>query len=221
MYNVPVMKLEITLEKRDVSIKNEALRTSGKIPVIYYMNGKEATSAVVNYVDFVKLYREAGESTMITLKTQDGDKQALVQAFQQDPVTGKVLHIDFKIIEAGKPIEVAIPLEFVGKSPAVSNGLGTLTRAMDEVTVRVLPKDLPSHLDVDISSLETTEDQFLIKDLKVPVGVEILAEPEEAIVVISSIKEEAEEETATEIDFDSITVEKKGKIEKPEDADSE
>lgn len=207
------MTLEIALEKRDEKLNNDAVRAADKIPVVYYGGGKDSTQGVVNYNDFVKMYREAGESTMITLKTPAGDEQALVQDFQLDPVSGKVLHVDFKIIEAGKPIEVTVPLEFIGASPAVSNGLGTLTKAMTEINIKVLPKDLPSHIDVNIESLETMEDQILVKDLQVPATVELLVEEDAAVAVVSAIKEESEDEASGEIDFDSIEVEKKGKDE--------
>lgn len=207
------MTLEITLEKRDEKVNNDAVRAAGNIPVVYYGGDKTATSGVVNYNDFVKMYREAGESTMITLKTAEGDEQALVQDFQLDPVSGKVLHVDFKIIEAGKPIEVTVPLEFIGTAPAVKNGLGTLTKVMHEIDIKVLPKDLPSHIDVDVAVLETMEDQILVKDLQVPGTVELLAEEDAAVAVISAIKEESEEEGSGEIDFDSIAVEAKGKKE--------
>ncbi len=215
------MTLEISTEKRDASINNETLRASGKIPAIYYMNGTEAVSVAVDYVAFVKLYREAGESTMVTLKTDDGDKQALVQEFQLDPVSGKVLHVDFKLVEAGKPIEVTVPLEFIGVAPAVSNSLGLLMKVMEEVTIKVLPKDLPSHIDVDISGLETLEDSILVKDIQVPSTVEILAEEDATVATVNAAKEEVEEEVEGEIDFSSIEVEKKGKEEEEEEAPAE
>ena len=215
------MTLEITVEKRDASINNDTLRASGKIPAVYYMAGKETASAVVDYNDFIKLYREAGESTMITLKTPEGDEQALVQDFQLDPVSGKVLHVDFKLIEAGKPIEVTVPLEFIGTAPAVSNGLGLLTKVITEVTIKVLPKDLPSHLDVDISSLETLEDSILVKDMTIPSTIEILAEEDTTVATVNPVKEETEEEEAGDIDFSAIEVEKKGKDEEEGEAAAE
>jgi len=211
------MTLEIKVEKRDASIKNDALRVSGKIPAVYYMNGKESVSITIDYVEFVKLYREAGESTMITLKTADGDEQALVQAFQLDPVSGKVTHVDFKLIEAGKPIEITVPLQVIGTSPAVSEGLGLLMQVMEEVTIKVLPKDLPSHIDVDISVLATLDDSILVKDIQVPATVEILSEEDATVATVNAVKEEVEEEEAGDIDFSAIEVEKKGKEEVPEE----
>ena len=211
------MTLEITAEKRDASINNQDLRASGKIPAVYYMNGKEAASVAIDYAEFIKLYREAGESTMITLKTADGDEQALVQAFQLDPVSGKVLHVDFKLIEAGKAIEVTVPLEFTGTAPAVSTGLGLLMKVMTEVTIKVLPKDLPSHIDVDIASLATLDDSILVKDIQVPATVEILSEEDATVATVNAVKEEVEEEEAGDIDFSAIEVEKKGKEEVPEE----
>jgi large subunit ribosomal protein L25 len=209
------MTPEITLQEKDASITNEMLRTSGKLPVIYYGNGKEAVQGVVEYVDFLKLYREAGESTMITLKTAKGNLDALVQDFQKDAISGKLLHVDFKLVEAGKPIEVTVPLEFVGTSPAAKSGLGTVTKALHEIDIKVLPKDLPHSITVDISSLVTADDQILVKDIKVPNTITVLTDAESAVVVIAAIKEETGEESNT-IDFSQIEVKKKGKVETEE-----
>jgi large subunit ribosomal protein L25 len=215
------MTLQLQAQKRDEQKKLDTLRAEEMIPAVFYGAGKESTAIQLVYGDFVKVFREAGESTMIDLSVDGQTEQVLVQAIQKDPVSGKILHIDFKVIEAGKAIEVTVPLTFVGESPAVKNSLGSLNRVMHEVTLEVLPKDLPSEIEVDISSLETADDQILVKDLKVSAGT--ISEDEEAVVaVISAAREEKEEEASEEIDFSAIEVEKKGKAEEaPEDASKE
>jgi len=215
------MTFTLKAEKRDPKIKNEDLRNAGQIPAIYYGANKDSVSITINYAEFIKLYKEAGESSMITLTTPDGDKPALVCDFQKDAISGKIIHVDFKIIDASKPIEVAIPFEFVGESPAVHNGLGTMTKVMHEIEVRVLPKDLPHEITVDISVLVTLEDQILVKDLKLPAGVEVLSDAESAVVVMAAIREEKEEEASAPIDFSQIEVEKKGKEETPGEGEAE
>jgi large subunit ribosomal protein L25 len=208
------MTFELQTQSRDARVDLEALRLEGNIPAVFYGAGAESTPITLNYNDFVKVYREAGESTMITLKTGAGNKQALVQDMQQDAVSGKVIHVDFKIIEAGKPIIVTIPLEFVGQSAAVKANLGSLNKVLHEVEIEVLPKDLPSSLDVDLTLLDQPDSQILAKDIKLPAG-ELITDPESVVAVISAAREESDE-TNTDIDFSQIQVQKKGKEEKPE-----
>lgn len=212
---LPVMTFELTSKNRDAKADLAALRSEGLVPAVYYGAGKESTPITVNYVEFVKVFREAGESSMITLKTDNGEEQVIVQDIQQDPVKGNVLHVDFKVIEAGKLMEVTIPLEFVGESPAVKNGLGSLTKALQEIEIEVLPQDLPHGLEVDISVLTDLDAVIHAKDIKLPAGT-LLTDPEAVVALVSAAREETEEETATEIDFSAIEVQKKGKAEEAE-----
>jgi large subunit ribosomal protein L25 len=210
------MTFKLTAQKRNPKANPDAIRSAGQIPAVFYGGGKDTTSVSLDEGEFLKVFREAGESTMIDLATEEGTKQVLVQDIQRDPVSGNVLHVDFKVIEAGKSIEVTVPLEFIGVSPAVKGGHGTLNKVMHEITLEVLPRELPSHIDVDISSLATLEDQILVQDLKVSAG-KILDDAESAVAVISAAREEESEEPAEVIDFSSIEVEKKGKTESTEE----
>jgi len=61
-------------------------------------------------------------------------------------VKGFPIHVDFLAIDMNKPIEVAVPLEFVGIAPAEKDGLGVLVKALHEVEIKALPKDIPHTL---------------------------------------------------------------------------
>jgi large subunit ribosomal protein L25 len=212
------MTLTLSTAAREAAAKLDDVRAAGNIPAVIYGAGKDAVSIVVPEGEFIKVFREAGESTMIDLNTEGKTQQVLIQDVQTHPVSGNVLHIDFKVIEAGKAIEVTVPLEFIGESPAAKQNLGSLTKVLHEVDIEVLPKDLPSEIQVDVSSLATLEDQILVKDLQVPAGVTVLTEAEEAVAVITAAKEEEEEAPAEAIDFSQIEVEQKGKGEDAEAA---
>lgn len=197
------MTLELQTESREAGADLQALRDAGKVPAVYYGADKDTTSITIDEQEFRKLYREAGESTVITLKTTDGDIDALVQDYQLHPVSEQVLHVDFKAIEAGVALEVNVPLEFIGESEAEKTGLGTVTKVMQELPIEAMPKDLPHDIKVDISSLVTLQDQILAKDINLPAGVTLKVEPEEAVAVVSALQEETEEE-ATEVDLSAI-----------------
>jgi len=135
----------------------------------------------------------------------------LIQDVQIHPVTDKVLHIDFLAIDMNKKIQVDVALEFVGEAPAIKNGLGTLVKVMHEVEIEALPKDLPQHLEVDISGLNNLDDNITVADLKLPAGVEVLTDKEDTIASIVAVQEEKVEEVP--IDLADIEVEHKGKDE--------
>ncbi|MEX0931423.1 MAG: 50S ribosomal protein L25 [Candidatus Paceibacterota bacterium] len=202
--------LEITT--RDGSVKNDAVRTGGKIPAVFYGRKEKATPIAVDEIDFIKLYREVGESTVITLKGQDHTIEALVKDIQVDPILDRIIHVDFYALEKGKKVSVSIPLNFIGVSPAVKDLGGNLVKVMYEVEIEALPKDLIHSIDVDISVLADFDAQIHIKDLKVPAGIEVMAEPADVVALAEPANEEVEEETPA-VDLTKIEVEKKGKKE--------
>jgi large subunit ribosomal protein L25 len=102
-------------------------------------------------------------------------------------------------------------LEFIGESAAVKGG-GVLVKVMHEISIEAMPKDLPSEIKVDISSLVDYESQIKASDLILPAGVELKIEADEVIALVQEPKEEVIEESAP-IDLSSIEVEKKGKAE--------
>jgi large subunit ribosomal protein L25 len=165
---------------------------------------------------FDKAFKEAGESNTIRLTLPEGALDVLIHEVQLDPVKHIPMHADFLVVDMNKPIEVMVPLEFIGVSPAVKGGLGVLTKVMHEIELKGLPKNMPHAVEVDISSLVTLENQIHVKDIKLPTGVETLADEEDVVALVAAIKEEVEE--VTPIDLSSIEVEKKGKKEEEGEA---
>ena len=189
--------LTINTIKKEKGTDNLSLRKEEKIPAVFYGPKEETTSVIINEIEFLKVYREAGESSIITLKIGDESHEALIHDVQWDAVTQKPLHADFYVIEKGKKVEVAIPLEFIGESIAVQRLGGNLVKVMHEIEIEALPKDLPQHIEVDISSLVDFDAQIKASDLKLPEGVALLVEPEEVVALVQEQKEEVEEETGS------------------------
>jgi len=194
-----------------------ALRAAGQIPAVVYGAKEEATPLSLSAIEFGKVFRAAGESTVITLSGLDDDKEVLVQDVSFDPVTGVMLHVDFYAIEKGKKVTVDVPIEFVGEAPVLKLG-AVLTKVLHAIEVEALPKDLPHEITVDVSALVAIDDQITVADIAVPAGVTVLNDSEETIVVASAVEEESEE-PAEAIDMSAIEVEAKGKKEE-EDAEA-
>jgi large subunit ribosomal protein L25 len=208
----------ITLEAklRQPTENLEKLRTEGMVPAVFYGAGKQTTMISVSLIDFTRVFREAGESTTVNLKTPEGTVSTLVHEVQHHPVNGMPFHIDFLVVDIHKPVEVHVPLEFVGVAPAVKGNIGTLVKVLHEVEIKALPNDLPHGIEVDISVLENADSQIHASDLKLPKGVTLVTEAEEVVASISVAQEETEE--AAPVDLASIEVEKKGKKEEETEA---
>ena len=112
----------------------------------------------------------------------------------------------------GEKVEVAIPLLFMGESPAVEQG-ANLVKVMHELEVEADPMNLPHTITVDISILAALGDKIHASDLVLPSGIKLVTPPEEVVALVQEVVEEKEEEVAAPADISSIEVEKKGKEE--------
>jgi large subunit ribosomal protein L25 len=210
------MTFTLTVETRTEQGKKLAkLRGAGKLPAVVYGPKESATPLTLDKVAFEKLFKQAGESSVITLEGAGAPKEVLVHDVAFDALRGGVIHVDFYAIEAGKEITVDVPLVFVGEAPALKLG-GTLTKVLHEVEVTCTPANLPKEITVDVSVLDDFEKQIHVSDLVIPKGVTLQNDGEEVIALVQAVAEE--KETATTIDMSAIEVEKKGKTEESTEA---
>ncbi|KKR21059.1 MAG: 50S ribosomal protein L25 [Candidatus Moranbacteria bacterium GW2011_GWA2_39_41] len=190
-------------------------RREGRVPAVVYGHSVESVSLWVNALDLKRLLKKSGESTIIDLKI-DGkdDRNVLIHEIQKNGVTGKFTHIDFFQVRMDEEIETEVELVFIGEAPAVKTMGGILVKNIDKVTVKCLPADLPSHIDIDISKIVTFEDHIAIKDLQVSSKVKIELEPETVIALVSAPRTE-EDLAALEEKVDADVAKVEG-IVKPE-----
>lgn len=206
--------MKLTIQKRTETA--DAVRATGNIPAVFYGPKAESTPITVNGPEFIKVWRQAGESSVITLTGLGEDHDALIHDISKDPVKDTVTHVDFYVIEKGKKVQVAVPLEFVGEAPAVKTLSGVLIKVIHELEIEAMPKDLPHAIEVDISSLVDFDAQIKVSDIKLPAGVTAEIDGDEVVALVSAPKEETEEAPTT-IDMSSIGIsEERGKKEEEE-----
>lgn len=204
---------------RDKSQKIKSIIEDGNIPAVFYGPKEDATSIFISKKEFIKAFRDAGESTIVDIETPNGKKKSvLIHDVQFDPVITTPIHVDFYVVEAGKEVEVNVPLEFVGVSPAIKELGGSLVKVIHELAVKGKPADLPHSIEVDISVLDGLDSNISAGDINLPKGISISHSADDIVASISVAKEE-EEEVAGE-DIADIEVEKKGKKEGEEDSDN-
>ncbi|MBX3744304.1 MAG: 50S ribosomal protein L25 [Verrucomicrobiae bacterium] len=175
------------------------LRASGRIPTVIYGRQRVAQSLELNQRELDKLIaHSASENILVDLAIDgQGDQRlALVHDVQHDPLTGKVLHIDFHEVAADEQVTVTVPLETTGTPVGVKNG-GVLEHVLFKVKVRALPADLPLVFEVDVSEMGVGQVLHL-GELPVPPGVELLGDKKVPVLAVSAPKTETEEAAAGE-----------------------
>lgn len=204
------MAITLNVEKRDIKADVAALRKAGRIPAVFYGKKEASTSISIASVDFIKAYRQAGESTVVVLQGEGIDVESLIQDLDLHPVTGKPLHADFYVFEKGKKIKVSVPLDFVGIAPAIKDLGGSLIKVLHDIEIEAFPKDLPHKISVDITTLIDFKSSIKASDIKLPAGVELAVKGDDIVASVSEPKAE-EEEVVAPVDLTAIEVAKKGK----------
>uniref|UniRef100_A0A7C4XFY5 Large ribosomal subunit protein bL25 n=1 Tax=candidate division WOR-3 bacterium TaxID=2052148 RepID=A0A7C4XFY5_UNCW3 len=184
------MKLNLTahLFEREKKGDIKRMRKEGKIPGILYGHEENNKRVFVLEKEFKKVLEVLKkEAATIELKVNNETYPCLIKSIQHNPINGKLLHIDFQRISEKEKIKATIPIHLVGEAPGVKKG-GLLDQHLYEVTIRCLPDAMPSHIDVDISNLDTGKTIHL-KDIKIP-NIDFEMNPDTPIVSILAPKVE-------------------------------
>lgn len=195
-------------------------RRAGGLPAIVYGPGGLPEAITLNPREFDKLYRQAGEASLIDLLLEGAAAgKILIQEVQHDPVNSQVIHVDLRRIDMNKPMTATVELRFTGEAPVVKKQGGTVVTTAHQVEVKCLPKDLVSHLDVSLAAFTSYETVIKVKDLALPPGLIVLKpHPEDVVAKAARALTEEEikklEEAAAKADVSKIEmVEKKKKEE--------
>lgn len=127
------------------------LRDQSMVPCVIY-GGEEQ----VHFYAPMILFREivyTAEAHFVHLNIEGNQFECILQYIQFHPVSEIILHADFLQLFEGKLIKMDIPVHFVGKSAGVVKG-GTLVKKRRTLRVNALPKNMPEHINVDITALD-------------------------------------------------------------------
>lgn len=203
--------IKLEAQKRESSLKDFS-EVLGNI----YGHNKENISVIMDYNNFEKVYNEAGTSSVITININGEDHEVIIKDIQIDPRKDRFHHIDFYEFTRGEKIEATVSLNFVGEAPAEKLGM-VLNTARTEVSIIALPKNLPSEIEIDLSVLVDGNSVIRLGDLNLAEGVELVDNPEEAIISVVAAKEVGEEDDSEEPDLKTEEEEAEDNEEKKED----
>lgn len=160
-----------------------ALIGAGRLPAIVY--NKETNIPVsLEAREFDKAFRNQGTSSIINLSIDGDEHDVLVRAVQMDKRRRVPIHVDFFAVTANQPVDVYVPIEFIGDSVGAKEG-GQVDIQRREIHIRILPRLIPANVEVDISELAINDSLHLSDVLdKLPRQAEVLDNPEEAMIAI-------------------------------------
>ncbi len=158
---------------------SQKLRDEGLVPCVLYGGDEQ-----IHFYSPMILFRElvyTNEAHFVHLNIEGDEYQAILQEVQFHPVSEVILHADFLRIAEDRKIKMNIPIRLTGQAPGVTKG-GTLVRKRSSLKVYSFPKDMPDHIDVDVSELDFHH-AVKVSDVKVS-GLEFLDPKQASIAVV-------------------------------------
>lgn len=207
--------------RQEVGKKIKNMRTQGKIPAVLYGHGVKNVNLTLSKSEFEKIFKKAGESSLIDLVIDD-DKpvKVLIHDVQHNALTDGYIHVDFRQVNMDEKITAKIGLKFIGESTAVKELGGVLVTQLSEIEVSCLPQYLVHEFEINISPLKAFNDAIFVKDLKIASEIKILNNPEDIIVSVIAPRTDKELEELSEKPKEAVgeveVVGKEKKAEEPE-----
>lgn len=205
----------LTAQPRElVGKKVKQMRRDGMIPaVLYGSHLPKPVSLKIEEKALMTVVAKAGRNRLIRLGLDGEHHTVLTREVQRNPITGRLVHVDFQEVSMTEKITSQVPLVLVGASPAVAHGEGLLIHGIDVVEIRALPTDLPSSIEADVSGLTDLNQAIVVGDLKVSDKIEILTSREEMVAKVVPVKEEVITEEVPAAPAAEVEVIGKGKKE--------
>jgi large subunit ribosomal protein L25 len=186
-------EIVVRATSRDGRGKNDARRSrrAGQVPVTIYGGKGETVAALAPANELAAILRsDTGRNTIFTLDVEGvGANEVMFHDRQIDPVRGRLIHADFKRLVKGEKIETTVPLRLVGEPIGVREQAGILEQIIRNIDIRCEPREIPEHLDVDVTNLGV-HDVLHVSDIPTSAGVEILAAPDTVIATVGVVREE-------------------------------
>ena len=177
------VKLEVRERETRGTRPSRRLRRQGLIPGVLYGQGNAPHAICVPERELRRVLTGAGGLHAIldvVLEGQTTPHHAVLKEYQQDPIRGRLTHVDFHEVRLDRPIQAQVAVQLVGEPAGLKEG-GVLSQVNREVNVEALPMEIPEHLELDVSGM-AIGDSLRVADLAAIEGVTFLDDPEETVL---------------------------------------
>jgi large subunit ribosomal protein L25 len=156
---------------------------TGRVPAVFYGHGTEPVSLSVDGRELLHLlHANAGTNLLVDLMIDGKAHMAIAREIQRDHLHNRFVHVDFLAVSRSEKITVTVEVNGIGEPAGVKAG-GVIEHHLREIEIECLPQDVPDAIDADITALELG-DMLHVRDLVPPNGVEIMSNPEDAVLSV-------------------------------------
>ncbi len=194
--------MKLQAKKRELTgKKTKRLRLEELVPGSVYGPKRASENLVVDKKELKQVFSKVGGNKFFDLELEDQKPvKVLIKDIQIHPVSDKYLSVSFYQVAEDRKMNVEVPVNIIGESPAVKQNLGFLIVQSDQLGVHCLPKDLPNEITIDISKLENPGDAITVEQIQLPEDVEwdSSIDLSSAVVYIAQPQKEEVEEAPVE-----------------------
>jgi large subunit ribosomal protein L25 len=191
---------ELQVAPRTVLGKDvKKMRREGQTPANIYGHKIESTAVQADSMELMRLFKAASRNQIINLKVEGeaSPRTVVVRDVARDPVTHKVLHVDFFQVSMTEKMRAQVPVVLTGSSDAVATYQGILLQMLESIEVEALPGDIPTQFEADVTVLTQLEQSIHVRDLHVDeVKVTVHTDPDVVVARVAAPRLAAEEEAA-------------------------
>lgn len=215
------LKLEANYRSDMSKSRMKQLRKDGYVTASVFGHDAEPIAIELKLEEFARQakHAEAGVKSLIDLKIKGGPKKSdgmvILKEFHKDPLTRKVLDMQFQRINLKEKVSVDVPILLIGDAMGIKEG-GILEQPLDELHVNCLPTDIPPHIDVDVSELAIGH-HIRAGELQVPETIEVLTDPD--TIVATCALPHVHKPSAAELEAEAAAAEE-GAAEAPTEAEA-
>ena len=195
------IKLEVQIRNQIGSSQLRKIRREDFVPAIVYGGKSNPTAVKVERRAYERIMRHhRGQTVLFHMNVMEGEKKlrdysVIFTEEQHDPVSDRILHLDFNRISLTEKIEVKVPIVSKGDPIGVKKDGGILEHIMWELEIICLPTQIPQQLTVDVTNLELNS-SIHVRDLVLPEGIKTKHDPESIVLSVVPKREEVVPEAA-------------------------
>lgn len=176
---------KLTSEMRSHVGKNDShhLRDEGYIPAVIYSKDMNTLPIKIHRQEAEGYVRRYGENSLVDLNIGGNSYTTLIKEIQSDPLTKRIIHIDFQKVTEDQRIHVKIPIVLQGKQQ-IEGGKAILQQQISDIEIECAAGSIPRKLEMDISSFRPG-DILRVADIEISEEFHIVHDPQTIIASLS------------------------------------
>ncbi|MFO7610878.1 MAG: 50S ribosomal protein L25 [Clostridia bacterium] len=191
----------LVCEKRDLAIKAKIIRKNGFVPAVVYGRHIDSLSIQIQQEAAMKFLQIHSRGSQVLLEIDGKEQLAILKEFHRDPLSRKIIHIEFHALTSGEKVNVTLPIKYMNKDSLEQDTY--LQVQMNEIDISALPEFLIDHVNIDLSKYNLGDSVF-VKDLDVSndENIEVISHQDSLVCTITHAAKFEEELPDDEVETD-------------------